>query len=189
MHDRLDAIREGWCPPDLTHNELAEICREWRNQGDTIAFTNGCFDCLHEGHLELLTAARTKAKRLVIGLNPDAWVRRHKGPGRPLQPAAIRRAVAHTMAQADLSIIFEDETAERILAIVKPTFYIIGSDYRDLEILGAQHCGEVIIMDRLPGISTTARIADASQAASVRQHVERSDRKSQPISRQNDDNG
>lgn len=171
--DRYQAIREGWCPPDLTYGEIADICREWRGAGESIAFTNGCFDVIHEGHLELLAAARAKCRRLVIGLNHDAWITRHKGNGRPLQSAAIRRAVAHCMAQADLSIIFEDETAESLLAIVQPSVYIIGSDYRGQEILGAEHCGEVIMMDRVPGVSTTESIARATDATTVRQHFER----------------
>lgn len=162
MKERIAAVRAGRCPPDLTSDELSHICSEWRHEGDTIAFTNGCFDVIHEGHLELLGAARSRAKRLVIGLNPDHWVRKHKGPGRPVQSAAIRRAVAHCLSQADVSFVFEEETAEQVLSIVKPTIYLIGSDYRGQEIIGAEHCGEVIIMDRLPGISTTALIAKAN---------------------------
>lgn len=166
MDHRLDAIRNGRCPPDLADRELAEICREWRTQGETIAFTNGCFDVIHEGHLELLTAARKNAKRLVVAVNADEWVRKHKGHGRPLQSAAIRRAVVHSMAQADLTIVFDDETAERILELVKPSSYLIGSDYRGQHIIGAQHCGEVIIMERLPGVSTTELIARANGSLS-----------------------
>lgn len=167
MKERIAAIRAGWCPADITPDELREICSEWRNQGDTIAFTNGCFDVIHEGHLELLGAARSRAKRLVIGLNPDEWVRQHKGPGRPVQSANIRRAVVHSLSQADVSFIFEEETAEQVLSIVKPTVYFIGSDYRGQEIIGAEHCGEVIIMERLPGISTTALIARANAATEI----------------------
>jgi D-beta-D-heptose 7-phosphate kinase / D-beta-D-heptose 1-phosphate adenosyltransferase len=172
MNERYQAIRQGWCPPDLTYEELAEVCAEWRNRGESIVFTNGCFDVIHEGHLELFAAANEKGQHLVIGVNTDEWVAMHKGCGRPLQSAAIRRAVAHCMAQADLSIIFEDETVERLLAVVKPTTYIVGSDYRGQNIIGSEHCGEVIIMDRLPGVSTTALIARAGNASTVRQHVE-----------------
>jgi D-beta-D-heptose 7-phosphate kinase/D-beta-D-heptose 1-phosphate adenosyltransferase len=172
MKDRYQEIRER-CPPDLTCEELAEICREWRDQGERIVFTNGCFDVLHEGHLELFAAAIERCDRLVIAVNSDDWVARHKGSGRPLQPAGIRRAVAHCMAQADLSIVFEDETAERLLAVVKPAIYILGSDYRDVKILGSEHCGEVVIMERLPGFSTTELIARAGTSRTVRQHLER----------------
>lgn len=172
MKENFQATKDCWCPAKVTCDELAQMCQAWRSHGDTIAFTNGCFDVIHAGHLELLAAARVMGDRLIIGLNPDEWVARHKGHGRPLQSAEIRRAVAHCMARADASIIFQEETAERLLAIIKPTVYVIGSDYRGQAILGAQHCGEVIIMDRLPGVSTTASIARARDAASVRQHAE-----------------
>jgi D-beta-D-heptose 7-phosphate kinase/D-beta-D-heptose 1-phosphate adenosyltransferase len=153
--DRLQAIRDGWCPPDLTYPELQAICEDWRQHGQRIVFTNGCFDVLHEGHLELLCEARKRGERLVIALNPDDWIAHHKGPGRPLQRAAVRRAIAHRMSDADLSIVFEDETVEKLLSIVRPDLYLIGSDYRDVQIIGAAHCGTVEFMERLPGISTT----------------------------------
>lgn len=154
--DRLQAIREGWCPPDLTYPELQMICDEWRSAAERIVFTNGCFDVLHEGHLELLCEARKRGDRLVIALNPDDWIARHKGPGRPLQRADVRRAVAHRMADADLSIVFPDETVEQLLSIVRPNLYLIGSDYRTVNIIGSEYCGQVEFMERLPGISTTS---------------------------------
>jgi rfaE bifunctional protein nucleotidyltransferase chain/domain len=154
--DRLQAIREGWCPPDLTYAELQATCDTWRRDGQTIIFTNGCFDVLHEGHLELLCEARKRGDRLVLALNPDSWIAAHKGPGRPLQHASMRRAIAHRMADADLSIVFDDETVQQLLAIVRPDLYLIGSDYREVKIIGAEHCGAVEFMERLPGVSTTS---------------------------------
>ncbi|MDB5340640.1 MAG: hldE [Planctomycetaceae bacterium] len=163
-NDRLQAIRKGWRPEELTYAELQATSDDWRRAGESIVFTNGCFDVLHTGHLELLREARNRGQRLIIGVNPDDWIVKHKGHGRPLQPASIRCAVAHRMADADLSLIFNDDTAERLISIIRPSVYIIGSDYRDKQILGAEHCGEVAIMDRLPGISTTATILQAKQA-------------------------
>jgi D-beta-D-heptose 7-phosphate kinase / D-beta-D-heptose 1-phosphate adenosyltransferase len=171
MNDRYQTIRSGWCPPDLTYSELNSMCTEWRDRGERIVFTNGCFDVIHEGHLELFAAAVEQGERFVIGINDDAWVTRHKGEGRPLQSAAIRRAVAHCMGDADLSIIFSEETAERLLQIVKPAVYIIGSDYRGRKILGAEYCGAVNIMERLHGYSTTAivsKVIMASVSESIR---------------------
>ncbi|MDB5386062.1 MAG: hldE [Planctomycetaceae bacterium] len=161
--ERLSAIRKGWCPPDLTYEELQTLCDEWRRETRSIVFTNGCFDVLHEGHLELFSEARRRGERLVIALNPDQWITRHKGPGRPLQRAAVRRAVAHCMSAADLSIVFEDETVEQLLSIVRPNLYLIGSDYRDVKIIGAEYCGKVEFMDRLPGISTTSSLTNLLQ--------------------------
>lgn len=163
-NDLLQAVIKSWRPEDLTYGALAAICEGWRQAGERIAFTNGCFDVLHTGHLELLREARNRGHRLIIGVNPDEWIVKHKGHGRPLQPASIRCAVAHRMADADLSLIFNDETAERLLSIIRPTFYIIGSDYRGREILGSEYCGEVVMMDRLPGVSTTDTIRQAKQA-------------------------
>lgn len=163
-NDRLQAISKGWRPEEFSYADLQAACDEWRQAGQRIVFTNGCFDVLHTGHLELLREARNRGQRLIIGVNPDDWIVKHKGHGRPLQTASIRCAVAHRMADADLSLIFEDETVERLLAIIKPSVYLIGSDYRDKKILGAEYCGEVAIMDRLPGISTTATIRQAKHA-------------------------
>ncbi len=163
-NDRLLAISEGWQPEDLGYSQLQAVCDDWRHAGQRIVFTNGCFDVLHHGHLELLREARNRGERLIVGVNPDDWIVEHKGHGRPLQPAAIRCAVAHRMADADLSLIFWDDTAERLLSIIKPAVYIIGSDYRNAKILGAEYCGEIAIMDRLPGVSTTATIMQAKQA-------------------------
>jgi rfaE bifunctional protein nucleotidyltransferase chain/domain len=163
ISDRLLAIRDGWCPPDLTYAELQITCNTWRNSGQSIVFTNGCFDVMHEGHLELLSEARKRGDRLVIALNPDAWIASHKGPGRPLQRASMRRAIAHRMADADLSIVFDDETVEQLLSIVKPDLYLIGSDYRDVNIIGAEHCAEIEFMERLPGVSTTHSLTQLLQ--------------------------
>lgn len=149
---------------NLTYDSLKTICDKWHRDGQTISFTNGCFDVLHEGHMELLREARARSDRLVIALNVDEWITQHKGPGRPLQTAAIRCAVAHCVSGADLSLVFNDETVERLLEIVKPEFYIIGSDYRDAKIVGAEHCGQVLLMERIPGISTTATITRVKQA-------------------------
>lgn len=161
---RMQAILNGRCPHDLTYADIEAASHEWRESGQSIAFTNGCFDVLHEGHLELLKEARRRADRLIIALNPDDWIARHKGAGRPVQSADIRRAVAHAMAEADLSIVFEDETAERLLQMIRPDFYVIGSDYRGVPILGAENCGEIVIMERLPGVSTTATITRIRQS-------------------------
>lgn len=164
-NEQLLAIRDGWRPADLSYAQLQTLCHDWRQAGQRIVFTNGCFDVLHHGHLELLREARSRGERLIIAVNPDDWVVKHKGHGRPLQSADIRCAVAHRMADADLSLIFPDETAERLLSLIQPAVYIIGSDYRGKDILGSEHCGEIAIMDRLPGVSTTATIMQAKQAA------------------------
>lgn len=153
--DRLQAIQDGCCPSDVTYDEIQKVCEIWRNSSERIVFTNGCFDVLHEGHLELLCEARKRGDRLVIALNPDDWIATHKGKGRPLQRASMRRAIVHRMANADVSIVFEDETVEQLLSIVRPDLYLIGSDYRDVAIIGAEYCGAVEFMERLPGISTT----------------------------------
>ena len=165
LNEQLLAIRDGWRPADLSYAQLQTLCDDWRQAGQRIVFTNGCFDVLHHGHLELLREARNRGERLIIAVNPDDWVVKHKGHGRPLQSATIRCALAHRMADADLSLIFPDETAERLLSLIQPAVYIIGSDYRGKDIQGSEHCGEIAIMDRLPRVSTTATIMQAKQAA------------------------
>lgn len=134
---------------------LAEI---WREQGRSIVFTNGCFDLLHAGHLHLFNEALRKGDRLIVAVNCDEYVRRHKGPGRPVQPATVRAMVVALMSAADAVAVFEEETPEVLLAGIHPDVYLIGGDYWGRTIPGSEYCGEVTVIPRLPGLSTTERL-------------------------------
>jgi D-beta-D-heptose 7-phosphate kinase/D-beta-D-heptose 1-phosphate adenosyltransferase len=135
---------------------------DWRKQGLRIGFTNGCFDILHPGHVKVLTAARGACDRLIVGLNSDASVRRLKGEGRPVQDERARAEVLAALEAVDLVAIFEEDTPINLITQVKPSVLVKGGDYTREEVVGYEiveaHGGEVVLIDILPGHSTTSLV-------------------------------
>ncbi|MBX9775444.1 MAG: D-glycero-beta-D-manno-heptose-7-phosphate kinase [Xanthobacteraceae bacterium] len=151
---------------------LDERAAEWRAQGLRIGFTNGCFDLLHPGHVRLMTEARAACDRLVVGLNSDASVKRLKGKDRPVQDQQARAEVLAALEAVDLVVIFEQDTPVDLIRRVKPTVLVKGADYRIDEVVGRAiveaHGGKVVLVDLVPGYSTTA-IVQRSAAKPVRE--------------------
>ena len=141
---------------------LDEHIAEWRRQGLRVGFTNGCFDLLHPGHVKLLAGARAACDRLVVGLNGDASVTRLKGEGRPVQPVQSRAEVLAALEAVDLVVVFDEDTPEQLIARVKPTVLVKGSDYKREDVVGHAIVeaagGEVILIDIVPGHSTSAMV-------------------------------
>jgi D-beta-D-heptose 7-phosphate kinase/D-beta-D-heptose 1-phosphate adenosyltransferase len=135
---------------------------EWRKQGLRIGFTNGCFDILHPGHVKVLTAARGACDRLVVGLNSDASVKRLKGEGRPVQNEQARAEVLAALEAVDLVAVFEEDTPLKLIARIKPSVLVKGGDYTRETVVGHEiveaHGGEVMLVDTLPGFSTTSLV-------------------------------
>ncbi len=135
----------------------------WRRNGLKLAFTNGCFDLLHPGHVALLGQARAAADRLVVGLNSDASVARLKGPGRPVQSEQARAAVLASLASVDMVVLFEEDTPLSLIGELRPEVLVKGADYRLDQVVGGDivqsYGGRVLLADLLPGHSTTATIA------------------------------
>ena len=100
-----------------------------RVAGRRVVLANGCFDLVHVGHVRYLAAARTLGDLLIVGLNGDAAVRRLKGPGRPLMPAAERAEILCALTSVDHVVVFEDETADRLVALLRPAIHAKGTDY------------------------------------------------------------
>ena len=141
---------------------LDDHIAEWRRQGLRVGFTNGCFDLLHPGHVKLLAGARAACDRLVVGLNGDASVTRLKGEGRPVQPVQSRAEVLAALEAVDLVVVFDEDTPEKLIARVKPTVLVKGSDYKREDVVGHAIVeaagGEVILIDIVPGHSTSAMV-------------------------------
>ncbi len=141
---------------------LDEHLTEWRRWGLRVGFTNGCFDLLHPGHVKLLAGARAACDRLVVGLNGDASVTRLKGAGRPVQPVQSRAEVLAALEAVDLVVVFDEDTPEKLIARVKPTVLVKGSDYKREDVVGHAIVealgGEVILIDIVPGHSTSAMV-------------------------------
>jgi D-beta-D-heptose 7-phosphate kinase/D-beta-D-heptose 1-phosphate adenosyltransferase len=141
---------------------LDEHTAEWRKAGLRIGFTNGCFDLLHPGHVKLLAAARALCDRLVLGLNGDGSVKRLKGEGRPVQSVQSRAEVLAALEAVDLVVAFDEDTPEKLIARVKPTVLVKGGDYTRETVVGHEIVealgGEVILIDLVPGQSTTSMV-------------------------------
>lgn len=134
----------------------------WRRQGLAVGFTNGCFDLIHPGHVRLLARARAQCDRLVVALNSDASVRRLKGPDRPVQNETARATVMASIASADLVMLFEEDTPERLIRAVRPDVLIKGADYTLDQVVGADFVqangGRVALIPLEEGHSTTGTI-------------------------------
>ncbi len=127
-----------------------------RDRGQTVGFVNGAFDLLHEGHRWLLQVARANCDWLLVGVNSDASVKLRKGESRPVQTAEARLRALYDVCGIDAGLVFDANDPGEILQALKPDFYFLGSDYRGQSIPGAEFCGQVLFVERLPGISTTS---------------------------------
>ncbi|MBL6599145.1 MAG: D-glycero-beta-D-manno-heptose 1-phosphate adenylyltransferase [Alphaproteobacteria bacterium] len=140
---------------------LAKI-KNWRSHGQSIGFTNGCFDILHPGHVSLMRQARAACDRLIVGLNSDASTRRLKGPSRPLHDENSRAVVLSALADVDAVVIFEEDTPERLIKAVRPDVLVKGGDYTVETVVGADFVqangGKVLLATFKQGHSTTRTI-------------------------------
>ena len=100
-----------------------------RREGRTVALANGCFDVVHVGHVRYLEGARAEADVLVVGVNDDASVRRLKGEGRPLLPAADRALLVGALRVVDHVVVFEEDDVSRLLLALRPDVHCKGTDY------------------------------------------------------------
>jgi len=140
-------------------DELKVVLDEHRRRGETIAFTNGCFDLLHIGHLKLLEFAKRQANVLVVGINSDRSVHSLKGPGRPIFPEAERAQVLASLTSVDYVTIFEETTPGRLIELLRPDVLVKGEDWREKGVVGREtvesYGGRVIFAPLVKGVSTT----------------------------------
>ena len=129
-----------------------------------IVFTNGCFDILHPGHIDLLKRARSLGSKLIVGINSDRSVRAIKGSGRPIQSEAARKAVLLGLESVDEVIVFDEATPEDAIRRIKPDILVKGGDWKIGEIIGADfvqsYGGQVHSLPLVDGYSTT-KIVDS----------------------------
>jgi D-beta-D-heptose 7-phosphate kinase/D-beta-D-heptose 1-phosphate adenosyltransferase len=138
------------------------LVTRWHRLGLRVAFTNGCFDMLHPGHVSLLNEAKRAADRLVVGLNSDRSVRRLKGAGRPVQSAGARAMVLSSLKAVDAVVIFEDDTPLALITALEPDVLVKGADYSVQTVVGADEVlrrgGKVVLAELLPAHSTSETI-------------------------------
>lgn len=137
--------------------------RAWREgQRGTVVFTNGVFDLLHPGHVDVLSAARAEGDALVVGVNSDASTKRLKGPERPVRPEADRAFVLAALEPVDAVVLFEEDTPLELIRELRPDILVKGGDYIPDMVAGAAEVqgwgGRVVIVPLTAGHSTSAII-------------------------------
>ena len=144
----------------LDWDAASQKVREWQALGETVVFTNGCFDLLHYGHLHYLAQARDLGQRLVLGLNSAASVSRLKGPHRPINDEHTRTWQMASLQFIDAVVTFEEDTPWDLLQALQPDILVKGGDYAPESIIGADivigRGGKVMTLPFVEGYSTTS---------------------------------
>jgi len=134
--------------------------KEWRKEGKTIVFSNGCFDILHLGHVDYLAKASSLGDVLVVGLNSDISVKSIKGNKRPINDETARAMLLAAFSFVDAVVCFDENTPYNLIKIVKPDFLVKGKDYKPKDVVGydilAAYGGKVKTIKLVEGYSTTA---------------------------------
>ena len=156
--NNLDAIQKKIFTVSTLQRQIAS----WKVAGKTIAFTNGCFDILHEGHISSLSQAAQAGNYLIVGVNSDASTKRLKGDERPINNQHSRSLLLANLAIVDAVIIFEEDTPLQLITSLLPDVIVKGGDYTVEQIVGANEViangGKVIINTIVAGFSTTSII-------------------------------
>ncbi len=146
----------------LSRDEVVKRVALWRDNGERIVFTNGCYDLLHVGHITLLEKARRFGDRLVVAINSDASVCKLKGPTRPIVGETARARVLAALSAVDAVVVFDEPTPLELIVAIKPDVLVKGGDYRAESVVGATEMqtwgGKVEIVPLVEGFSTTRLI-------------------------------
>ncbi len=147
----------------VSWEEAQETTQKWKQQGQRLVFTNGCFDLLHPGHISLLSQAKKKGDKLIVGLNTDTSVQRLKGPTRPVQQERARALVLAALEHVDMIVLFDSETPLELIQHLRPDALVKGADYTISQLAGApfiqSYGGQVYLVDLVEGQSTTRLIS------------------------------
>ena len=144
----------------FTRAGMQEQVKEWKDAGQAVVFTNGCFDIIHPGHINYLARASMLGNKFIVAVNSDSSVRKLKGEGRPLQDEKSRLMVLASLFFVDGVFLFHEDTPLEVLSELKPDYLVKGGDYTLDSIAGAKEVisggGKVAIIPFLPGYSTTS---------------------------------
>ena len=137
----------------------SQLVNQWKHQGLSIVFTNGCFDIVHIGHIDYLEKARSSGDKLILGLNTDSSVRRIKGEKRPIVEENARARVIAALEFVDAVVLFDEDTPLRLIETIKPDILVKGDDYTPENIVGAdfviKNGGSVKTIPLVKGFSTS----------------------------------
>ena len=143
----------------VSQEEAKKQVANWKDAGDEVVFTNGCFDIVHLGHIDYLQKARNLGDKLVLGLNSDDSVRKLKGEERPINIEVARARMLASMEFIDLVVVFGEDTPLELITSLLPDILVKGKDYDISNIVGAdvvmEHGGKVETIEFVDGFSTT----------------------------------
>jgi len=143
----------------IKKEDISKLISKYKNNGLSIVFTNGCFDLLHSGHLDLLSRASEFGDKLIVGLNSDVSVKKLKGRSRPIENESVRSNNLLDKSFVDDVIIFNEITPKKLIEQIIPNVLVKGGDYKKEEIVGynnvTKNGGVVRIIPLTPGFSTT----------------------------------
>lgn len=139
--------------------DLNSFLQHLDRKNQTIIFTNGCFDLLHEGHLHLLKAAKKLGDTLIVAVNTDDSIKRLKGKSRPIDSLETRLNNLSKLKEVDFVIPFSEDTPLHLIQKIQPNILVKGGDYKKEEIVGNNIVQEVVIIPLLDGYSTTKIIS------------------------------
>jgi D-beta-D-heptose 7-phosphate kinase/D-beta-D-heptose 1-phosphate adenosyltransferase len=146
----------------MDREALARLCAGWKVKGEKVVFTNGCFDILHPGHIQLLLQAAEAGDKLVLGLNTDASVKRLKGEGRPVNDEQSRALIMAAQLYVDAVTLFDEDTPLELIQAIHPDVIVKGGDYTPETVVGndfvTSYGGKVVIVPTVEGFSTTSII-------------------------------
>lgn len=147
----------------FTLPQLEKEVYRWKFLQKKIAFTNGCFDILHEGHIFSLSAAAKEGDILIVGVNSDASAKRLKGDSRPVNNQQSRALLMASLVMVDAVVIFDEDTPLKLITTLMPDVLVKGGDYTVEQVVGAKEViangGNVVINKIVEGFSTTGLIA------------------------------
>ena len=151
----------------LSSENIEETVNNFKSSGKKIVFTNGCFDIIHRGHIELLSKAADMGDKLIVGLNTDQSVKRLKGDNRPVQDEISRAMIMASFSFVDLVVLFEEDTPYELIREVQPDILVKGGDYKAEDIVGYDIVtagnGKVITINFVEGYSTTSIVRKMSR--------------------------
>jgi D-beta-D-heptose 7-phosphate kinase/D-beta-D-heptose 1-phosphate adenosyltransferase len=142
-----------------TLSALKELREKWSTEGQTVVFTNGCFDVLHSGHIYLFKQAKEEGDILIVAVNDDMSVRNLKGPSRPVFPLEERLEVLEAIETIDCLVSFSQPTPRELIQELLPDVLVKGGDWKPDEVVGKEDVegagGKVVIVPYLPGKSSS----------------------------------
>lgn len=147
--------REGRDYRPLSREEVVSLARTWQAAGETIVFTNGCFDILHTGHVQYLEQASKLGRHLIVGVNTDASVKRLKGDTRPFNGETDRAHILAALGCVDAVVLFGEDTPRELIREIRPDILVKGGDYTPDQVAGREFAGRVEILPFKEGYSTT----------------------------------